>query len=929
MKFLFEDQPHQAQAIDAVVDLFEGALLPPANVIASEAAGANGHNGFTLDGDTLAKNLEAVTRREQVEVQNALDLRAETDLFEQRREFPNFSVDMETGTGKTFVYIATALRMAQAYGVRKFVILVHSVAIRAGVVKTFQQTRDYFRIKFPNLPYRWNTLGENKALHDFADPSSTIEFLIASVQLLDKPSTNTLYALPEQPRIWGLSLSGIQQVAELRPIVIIDEPQNMNSPLRRRVIATLNPLVALRYSATHIDPYNLVHRLTAKKAAESGLVKRVSVKGILPGSDGRPYIHLKAIKAQKSKGRSPLLAEFIIDTAAGNRQERTTVIVQAGTDLFEKSGLQQYAGFVIDEIKRKPDSVEFANKTLIQVGQTIGVDEGAIWRDQLRQTIRLHIRRQDDIEKTTQKIKVLSLFFVERVADYIGEAASLPSTFDAIYRQEWIRAGKPETQMPDPATLRVHYFPSTKTGIYKDTKGGLASDAELEARAYDEIITNKERLLDCKNPRAFIFSHSALREGWDNPNVFQIGFLRHSRSETERRQQIGRGLRLPVDQDGNRVIDPSINRLTLVIDETFKEFKEGLNQEYVSSTGTGGNTGPDIEDEDALVEIRRRKELFVSPEFVELWKRIRYKAVYRIEKVDESALVAAVSDSEHLEELKDIQRRSNIIESADIIYNDRGQVITSEDTVGESAGERISLVGQRLPNIIRLVEDQLLYGKFPLQLTRPTLSAILKAIPPEYQAGAIHDPNHWARTVAYAIRVVVIEQMVHNITYEPMDEASWWDANIVFVEVERKPAPKGQGGQPAHAGVAPAPVGGVNLYDHVDYDSIVELTFSKLLENSSDHVKLFTKIPRRFKINTPVGEYSPDWAIVYNENGVDRLYLVRETKDTLNLNDLEWDEKKRIEFAKKHFLAATSGEVDYDNTIATSVRFPKSVAGTS
>lgn len=917
MKFRFDDQPHQAQAIEAVVDLFEGALLPPPGVLAGQAAGADGHDGFQLNSGALAKNLLTVTTRENVSTQDTLALMEETDLLEQERQFPNFSVEMETGTGKTYVYIATALRMAEMYGLRKFVILVHSVAIRQGVLKTFEQTREHFRSKFPGLAYEWSSLGESKALHDFADPSSTVQFIVASIQLLDKPTTNTLYTFPEQPRIWGESMSGIQQVAQLRPVVLIDEPQNMHTPLRRRTIATLNPLVALRYSATHRDPYNMVHRLSAKQAADAGLVKRVGIKGIVPGSDGQPYIHLKTVRASRAGGRQRLLATFAIDKAKadGSGVVRDDAVVQPGGDLFDASGgLPQYRGYGIETIMRSPDSVEFENGKVMEVGVEVGVDALAIWRDQIRQTIRIHLQRQDAIDKTGNDVKVLSLFFVERVADYYGKGAVLPPIFDSIFQEEWLRAGKAEADMPDPAALRIHYFPSTKTGIYKDTKGGLASDAELEARAYQEIIVNKELLLDTSNPRAFIFSHSALREGWDNPNVFQIGFLRHTRSDTERRQQIGRGLRLPVDANGERVFDPSVNRLTLVVDESFKDFKEGLNAEYAKA-GTGGGDTPDVEDEDAVVEIRRRQDLFDSPEFAELWKRIRYKAVYRIEKVDQGALVAAVAAHKHLPQLQDIQKRANVVQSADLEYNEDGEVITSVDAVAESAGEMIILVGQRLPNVVQLVEDQLMYGKFPLQLTRPTVVAILEAIPSEYQAGAIHDPEFWARTVAGAIKQAVIEQMVRNIKYEPMDEASWWDANVVFLEVERKAPPPQEPGKPSpSAGVVPAPAGGLNLYDHVDYDSVVEKTFAELLENSVGSVKLFTKLPRRFKVRTPVGEYSPDWAIVWEEDGVERLYLVRETKDTLNLEDLEWDEALKIEFAESHFDAAPNGAVDYKHT---------------
>lgn len=910
MKFRFDDQPHQAAAVSSVVDLFEGALVPPRDALAGQAPGADGHMGFVLERSALTDNLKTITAREAVDPQAQLELLAETDLVGAEREFPNFSVEMETGTGKTYVYISTALRLAELYGLRKFVILVHSIAIRAGVVKTFEQTEEHFRVKYPGVPYKWGVLGENSALNDFAEPSGTVQFLVASVQALDKPEKNTLYASAEQPQLWGDSLSGVQQIAKARPVVLIDEPQNMATPLRRQAIATLNPLVALRYSATHKEPFNLVHRLGPKQAAEAGLVKRVSVKGIVAGEDGKPYIRLNRLRSVRKR----LMAEAVIDKGGG---KRVSVVLQNGTDLYEESGkLTQYRGLVVDSIERKPDRVVFENELVVQVGTETGVDAEAVWRDQIRYTIRTHLARQEQIDSMNRGVKVLSLFFVESVADYASDRAVLPAMFDKLFCEEWLRAGHPESEMPDPAELRVAYFPSTKTGILKDTSG-RASDAELEARAYEEIIANKELILDRANPRAFIFSHSALKEGWDNPNVFQVGFLRHTRSELERRQQIGRGLRLPVDQNGHRVLDQDINRLTLFVDEAFTDFRDGLNAEYVAS-GASGETGPDVDNADNEVIVRRRPALFESQEFAELWKRIRYKARYRV-TVDPDALCIVVAASEHLADLEFIERRANVVQSADLVYDDEGHVITTDSAVAESRGERIVVAGQRLPDVVQLIEDQLQYGKFPLQLTRPTLAGIVREIlnypDREYARHVLDDPDRWARIVANAVRIEAIEQMVRGINYEPLDETEWWDAEVVFLEVESKTPSQSLPSNPdPQSGIIAAPKGGVNLYDHVDYDSHVERAFAAQLENDRDHVKLFTKLPRRFRVRTPVGEYSPDWAIVYDEDGTQRLYLVRETKDTRNLDDLGWDEAMRIRFAERHFDAAPRGVVDYNFT---------------
>lgn len=912
MKFHFDDQPHQSQAVAAAVDLFEGALLPPASAVVGATPGATGHSGFELDRTRLAQNLELVTAREGVPPQSGLELLEIADLRGVLRSFPNFSVEMETGTGKTYVYISTALRMAEQYGLRKFVVLVHSVAIRAGVIKTLEDTAEHFKSKYPGISYSWGVLGEGSGLEDFVEPSGTVQFLVASVQALDKPDTNTLYASKEEPQLWGDVESGVAKIAALNPVLLIDEPQNMATDRRRQAIATLNPIVALRYSATHKEWFNLIHRLGPKRASELGLVKRVSVKGVVAGLGTTAFIRLDRLRSVKKR----LMAEVTMDVAGANGEpRRSEVVLQNGADLFEESGgLENYRGLVVDRFERQPDRMVFEDGLELTLGEELGVDQFALWKDQVRYTIRQHLERQRNIHEIGLGVKVLSLFFVEHVADYVGDEAVLPAMFDAVYREEWLRSGFEESAMPDPATVRVAYFPSTKTGILKDTSN-RAADAELEARAYQEIIANKELLLDFANPRAFIFSHSALKEGWDNPNVFQVGFLRQTRSDIERRQQIGRGLRIPVDQDGRRVSDPSINRLTLFVDESFAEFRRGLNLEYAASTKSGGGgEPPEIDDDDSVVVVKRRDAYFTSPEFAELWNRIRYKARYRV-TVKSDELEAQAAKSEHLKELDYIERRANVVQSADLVYDDDGQVVTSDRTVAQSLGERIAIEGQRLPDVVRLIEDQLQYGKFPLQLRRRTIAGVISKMADKYRKRVLDDPERWARVVATAIRIETIEHMVSEIAYEPNGEI--WDANVIFLREEAKTPPVHvPGGPEPKYGVAPAKSDGRNLFDHVDYDSREERDFAAKLDNDSARVKLFAKLPRRFKVATPVGEYSPDWAIVYDDDHAERLYLIRETKDTLNLKDLDWDEAMKIRFGKKHFDSAPNGEVDYDHTNA-------------
>ncbi|MGK7222242.1 DEAD/DEAH box helicase family protein [Kocuria flava] len=911
MKFRFEDQPHQAAAVNAVTDLFEGALLPPVQRRLGEAPGAEGHKAFLLDLIRLGDNLHAVTEREHVDVQSELAQLSTTDLRGADREFPNFTVEMETGTGKTYVYISTALQMARDYGVRKFVILVHSIAIRAGVVKTFEQTQEHFASKYPDIKYHWGVLGEGPALDDFTEPSSTVQFMVVSVQAIDKPESNAIYQEAEQPQLWGEAMNGIASVAKMRPVVLIDEPQNMATDLRRQAIATLNPMVALRYSATHKETFNLVHQLGPKAAADAGLVKRVSVKGIVAGSAGRPYLLFNKLRSKNKR----LMAEVVMDCDTAGGPKRQDVVLQNGMDLYEESeGLDQYRGMVVDRFERKPDRIVFENGLIVHKGEEIGVDRESVWKDQVRHTIRQHLKKQQALDGTDRDVKVLSLFFVEHVSDYVGAEAPLPQMFDALFREEWERAGNSRNSCPDPSSVRVHYFPSTKTGIYKDTKGN-ATDSEFEERAYQEIIANKELLLTRENPRAFIFSHSALKEGWDNPNVFQVGFLRHTRSELERRQQIGRGLRLPVDTVGRRVLDNAQNKLTLIVDEAFSDFRDGLNREYIASGGSSA-TQADVENADHEVVVTRRNDLFTSEEFKELWKRIRYKARYRV-TLDPSILPLSIAQSESLDEIDYLTQRGNVLQTAELRYDDKGFVVTADVDVNEDRGTSLSIKGQRLPDPVRLVEDQLLTTKFPLQLTRPTIMAILAALPLQKKRKAIHDPERWSRIVAKAIRQTTIEQMVEHITYEALPDEKSWDAEVVFVEAESiTPPPPSPGVDPSY-GVAAARDGGSNLYDATIYDSHVERSFAEQLEND-DRVVLFTKLPRRFKVGTPVGEYSPDWAIVYDDDGNHRLYLVRESKDTTHLEDLDWSEQMRIRFAGNHFAAAPNGLVEYAHTDARS-----------
>jgi type III restriction enzyme len=289
------------------------------------------------------------------------------------------------------------------------------------------------------------------------------------------------------------------------------------------------------------------------------------------------------------------------------------------------------------------------------------------------------------------------------------------------------------------------------------------------------------------------------------------------------------------------------------VDESFTEFRDGLNQEYVAAGLGNGNGGPEPDDADKEIIIRRRQDKFSSPEFTQLWSRIRYKARYRV-TMNSAVLPEAVARSEYLDRIDDLAHRANVVQAAELVYDDKGQVITSDSVVSEARGEALTIAGQRLPDLVRLVEDQLLATKFPLQLTRLTVRDILAALPSKVKRRAIDDPDRWARFIAAAIRSVTVEEMVNHIIYEPAPEAEWWDAEVIFIEAETQNPSANGDADPSH-GVISAPPGGTNLFDHLIYDSHVERNFAALLENDNEHVRLFTKLPRRFRVRTPVGEY--------------------------------------------------------------------------
>ena len=512
----------------------------------------------------------------------------------------DFTVEMETGTGKTYVYLRTAYELNKRYGFTKFVIVVPSVAIREGVLKTLDITKDHFRGLYGGVPadhfaYDSKRMGR---VRSFATAAG-MQFMVVTVGAINKRGTNTIYRADEQTG----GERPIDLIRATRPVLIVDEPQSVDGGLKgqgRKALSEMHPLCTLRYSATHVDRHHMVYRLDAVDAYDRKLVKRIEVAGATVEDNGnRPYVRLT--ETPKNRGgaiTAKLELDAVLNSGVVKRQVKT---VHTHADLAQVTGGRTiYAGYSVGEINVTPggEFVELKSpgaETFLQPGESHGdVDDAELWRAMLRRTIEEHLGKETRLRP--QGIKVLSLFFVDRVADYRvhgedGSAAPGPlaTLFEAEYRRA-MRLPRFHTLFEGAdlasAVSEVHdgYFSRDKRGREVDTTESNAAGRENAGRAYDLIMKDKERLLGLGEPLKFIFSHSALREGWDNPNVFQICTLRDMRSERQRRQTIGRGLRLCVDATGRRVRGFETNTLTVVATEGYEAFAAALQREYEEQT---------------------------------------------------------------------------------------------------------------------------------------------------------------------------------------------------------------------------------------------------------------------------------------------------------------------------------------------------------
>ncbi|OFZ68889.1 MAG: DEAD/DEAH box helicase [Betaproteobacteria bacterium RBG_16_56_24] len=888
MKIKFDsNQQYQRDAMDAVLGLFNGQPLSSGafEFALSDVGSLAGltelgfGNQFALDEAALLRNLQTVQQANKLPASDALD-------------GMNFSVEMETGTGKTYVYLRSIFELHQRYGFSKFIIVVPSVAIREGVITSLRLMKEHFQALFGNVAFdSWvYDSKQYSKLRQFAQ-SSTLQILVMNIQAFVSQASNVIHQDKDQ-------LSGrkpIEFVQAAQPIVVLDEPQNMESPQAKNAIASLNPLCTLRYSATHRNRYNLVYKLDPVQAYDLKLVKRIEVSSVLGDPDfNQPYIQVQSISATKTK----VTAKLLIDVNEKAGPQRKSISISAGgVDLLDKSNQRgNYAGYIVDEIRRpSPQSspgggggnrlfpsggkadmfpaadgyVSFTNGLMLNVGQTHGGRGDDVMRVQIRETVREHFDKELRIKKllpniagADARLKVLSLFFIDRVANYAAEDGKIRHWFIEAYKE---LAVLPKYRDLSPLPVdKVHngYFAALK-GIAKDTRGDTAADDD----AYALIMQDKERLLSPDEPLRFIFSHSALREGWDNPNVFQICTLNETKSEIKKRQEIGRGLRLPVLESGERCFDASINRLTVIANEHYDEFAAKLQTEIEDECGVKF-AGRIVNKKEART-VKLKQGWRLNADFKELWNRIKYKTRYAVEYKTPDLVDRAA---------KNLAARNKIAPSR-ISVQKSGIVMSSDGVDTQLLGIREAET--RDYHSIN-VPDMLGYMQAKTELTRKTITEIL------IRSGRLNEvqnnPQQFLEQAQQAIEAELHNLMIDGIKYERINgqeyEMLLFEAQEItgaltsMIEVDN------------------------SIYDAVLFESEVERAFAEAMSTRED-IKLFIKLPGWFKIETPIGTYNPDWAIVKQDDA--KVYLVRETKSTKDQLKLRGSEWAKIQCGKAHF----------------------------
>ena len=865
MKLSFESNlQYQLDAIKSITDLFEGQAIESSTFHAEiTEIDTFTHiysygNKLIISEDQILNNLQSIQTNNEIKVSEHLD-------------GMHFSIEMETGTGKTYVYLRTIYELNKLYGFKKFVIVVPSVAIREGVLKNLEITHEHFQTLYDNVPVNFQVYDSTKVstLRGFAT-SNNIEVLVINIDSFAKDEN-----IINKPNDKLNGQKPVEFIQSTNPIVIVDEPQNMETEKRISAIANLKALCTLRYSATHRNQYNLTYSLNPVKAYDLGLVKQIEVDSIIEeNAYNDAFIAVESITAAKTK----VTAKVSINSNENGSVKKKTVAVKVGDDLYKLSNEREiYAnGYIIEEIDAVNQCISISNGNFLYKGASQGGLNDEIMKFQISKTIEEHLKKEKRLNKLG--IKVLSLFFVDKVVNYRSyDAAGNPvkgkfaEWFEEIY-QEYI--SKPAFKELDKyLVVETHngYFSQDKKGSFKDTSGETKADDDT----YSLIMKDKEKLLGLDNSLRFIFSHSALREGWDNPNVFQICTLNETKSEIKKRQEIGRGLRLAVDQTGKRSYDQNINRLTVIANEAYDDFAKALQKEIEDDCGVEF-TGR-IKNKRERTAIKYRKGFEADPKFLEIWEQLKKKTSYRVDYRTDELITLSAKAIKDLPEIKAPSVRSTKI----------GITMTNEGVGTNYVGEKV----ESYDNYFWQIPDVLGYIQSKTELTRSTIEAILT------KSGRINDilinPQLFLDLATQAIKRTLYDLMIHGIKYQKIGgldyEMTLFEAQELEVYLN-------------DFSFKVTDTSKTIYEEFVPLDSGIESQFAKDCE-TSDQIKFYFKLPNWFKIPTPIGNYNPDWALVFEDDK--KIYFVAETKDTgtpqVDLSKLSGDEQIKIKCGKAHF----------------------------
>ncbi len=1034
MKFNFKIQQYQTDAVNAVVNVFQGQGFHDKisyirdlgkqetvrqlrlNVdmadmqYAMDFGGERQLNIFDVESDDTGYKNEIVEISDEQLLKNIQTLQSQSNIKLSKtlnKDLGRCSLDieMETGTGKTYVYIKTMFELNKHYGWSKFIVVVPSIAIREGVKKSFEITADHFMEHYGKKArfFIYNSANLNQ-LDNFSQ-SSGINVMIINTQafassLKEDGKSKEARIIYSKRDEFG-SRRPIDVIKANRPIIILDEPQKMGGDVTQKALKNFNPLFSLNYSATHAKQHNTVYVLDALDAFNKRLVKKIEVKGFevknFRGTDS--YLYLEQIVLSSKK---PPMAKIEFEIGYNKSINRETRNCNVGDDLYYLSQeMEQYKGYTISEIDPLRGTVTFTNGEVISAGEVNGdVSESDMRRIQIRETILSHFEKEEKL--FNMGIKSLSLFFIDEVAkyrQYDEDGNELLGEYGKMFEEEYISVLNQyitifdtpyqkylKSTCSDVETVHRGYFSiDKKTGRSVDSALKRGSEFSDDISAYDLILKNKERLLSFEEPTRFIFSHSALREGWDNPNVFQICTLKHSDNSTAKRQEVGRGLRLCVNQSGNRMDVQAcgdtvhdINMLTVVASESYKNIETDLqsdiktvlydrpttatseyfngmfvkvNDEFIQidiqkandiefylianayvdrlrkitdkyreavANGTLAPLPDDLQEmtegvhtliqsvyDDSLlkdmfsdghepkVKENPLNENFAKKEFQALWKQINHKYAYTVEFDSEELITKSIDHINDKLVVSELQYTATIGRQKDKMD-------------GNEVGRGASFSGEktRTQNLKHATTSQIKYdlvGKVAegTVLTRKTVAKILQGLRPDKLYMFRNNPEEFISKVIKLIKEQKATMIVEHISYDQIEGE--YDSTIFTAEKNTQSFDKAFFAKKA-------------IQDYVFTDGVAEKSIERKFAedlDAAEEVCVYAKLPRTFQIPTPVGNYSPDWAIAFYEGSVKHIFFVAETKGTMDSLNLRPIEKAKIDCAKKLFNEMSTSKVRY------------------